>query len=340
MRVPPVPLGVERPTWSVMIPSYDAGDFLARAIESVLRQAPGPEEMQIEVVDDCSPEDPGALVDAIGAGRVALYRRPVNGGNVANFNTCLERARGTIVHLLHADDEVADGFYRTLERPLLEEEGVGAAFCRFVAISEDGRPLKHARPERETPGVIEGWLRTIARGQRLQPPAIAVRRDVYERVGGFDVRVDRYAEDWEMWVRIAAATKVWYDPAPLALYRVHSGSISGRQLRTGANVRILRAAIELNRAHFEPEEGDVVAREALRTTAVTALRRGGRLLRRGDSEAMWAQLREALRSDRSPGVLARATGLLALRAFWPVLRPAWPALRAVRARARGLRAES
>jgi cellulose synthase/poly-beta-1,6-N-acetylglucosamine synthase-like glycosyltransferase len=44
-----------RPFWSVMIPAYrpDAG-YLRQALESVLQQAPGPEQMQIEVVDDCS----------------------------------------------------------------------------------------------------------------------------------------------------------------------------------------------------------------------------------------------------------------------------------------------
>ena len=317
-----------------MIPSYNAGDFLASAIESVLRQAGAPGDMQIAVVDDCSDDDPRALVDEIGGGRVELFRQVANVGNVGNFNTCLQRARGTVVHLLHADDEVVQGFYRTLERPLLEIDGVGAAFCRFVAISEDGRPLKYGRTERPTPGVVEDWLPKIARGQRLQPPAIAVRRDIYERVGGFDARLDGYGEDWEMWVRIAAATEVWHDPAPLALYRVHAASISSDQLRTGANVRKLRLAIELNRRHFAPELADEIARDALRSSALAALRRGGRLLRRGDAAGMRAQVREALRCERSPRVLVHSAALLTLRVVWPLVRPAWPRLRAFQARAR------
>ena len=51
----PVREGVERPFWSVMIPTYNASDMLEKALRSVLDQDPGIERMQIAVVDDCSP---------------------------------------------------------------------------------------------------------------------------------------------------------------------------------------------------------------------------------------------------------------------------------------------
>ena len=45
-----------RPFWSVMIPTYKARpDYLEETLESVLQQDPGPAQMQIEVLDDCSP---------------------------------------------------------------------------------------------------------------------------------------------------------------------------------------------------------------------------------------------------------------------------------------------
>jgi glycosyltransferase involved in cell wall biosynthesis len=51
-----------RPFWSVMIPSYNSADLLAETLASVLDQDPGPEEMQIEVVDDASTD---GRVDAV-----------------------------------------------------------------------------------------------------------------------------------------------------------------------------------------------------------------------------------------------------------------------------------
>jgi cellulose synthase/poly-beta-1,6-N-acetylglucosamine synthase-like glycosyltransferase len=73
----PVPADIRRPLWSVMIPSYNSGEYLRRTLQSVLAQDPGLERMQIEVVDHCSTaDDPESLVRAVGGSRVAFYRRP------------------------------------------------------------------------------------------------------------------------------------------------------------------------------------------------------------------------------------------------------------------------
>ena len=55
-----------------MMPTYRPDEkYLRQALESVLQQAPGPEQMQIEVVDDCSPGmDVAALVKSIAGERV------------------------------------------------------------------------------------------------------------------------------------------------------------------------------------------------------------------------------------------------------------------------------
>ena len=53
--VKPVPPGTKRPLWSVMIPTFNPNEkFLIESINSVIIQDPGPDKMQIEVVDDCS----------------------------------------------------------------------------------------------------------------------------------------------------------------------------------------------------------------------------------------------------------------------------------------------
>jgi len=47
-----------RPYWSMMIPTYNArADYLEETLTSVLQQDPGSEQMQIEVIDDHSPDD-------------------------------------------------------------------------------------------------------------------------------------------------------------------------------------------------------------------------------------------------------------------------------------------
>lgn len=93
-KIPPVPEDIQRPMWSVMIPTYNCAQYLRKTLESVLAQDPGQERMQIEVVDDCSTEDdPQSVVDELGRGRVSFFRQSQNVGLVRNFETCLLRSK-------------------------------------------------------------------------------------------------------------------------------------------------------------------------------------------------------------------------------------------------------
>ncbi|MBD0289661.1 MAG: glycosyltransferase [Thermoleophilia bacterium] len=286
-----------------MIPAYNAARYLPEALESVLGQDPGQREMQIEVVDDASAEDPTALVRQVAGDRVVVHRHAENRGHVATFNTCIERARGEFVHLLHADDAVRPGFYARLGAALVAQPAAGAAFCRYISIDEHGQWRRIAPLEQPEAGFLEGWLEKLATGQRLQPPCIVVRRSVYEQIGAFDPRIRSYGEDWEMWTRIAARFPVWYEPEPLALYRVAGGSLSRSALRTGDNVIQLLQVIEMIRTVLPPERAAELTTTARRVTAHTAIRRGVRLARAGDRAAALAQLRASVRADHSPRTL-------------------------------------
>lgn len=129
-RIPPVLCGTPRPLWSVMIPAYNCANYLRETLASVLAQDPGPDVMQIEVVDDCSTkDDPAAVVEELGRGRVVFYQQPKNVGNTRNYQTCLERSRGKLIHLLHGDDCVRDGFYSKMQRAF-ENPDIGASTLR------------------------------------------------------------------------------------------------------------------------------------------------------------------------------------------------------------------
>src|SRR6266404_604797 len=115
-EIKPLPDSVSRPQWSVMIPAYNCSQYLIENIRSVLEQDPGEEKMQIEVVDDGSTDtDVESLVYKIGKGRVRYYRQPRNVGSLRNFETCLNRATGHYIHLLHGDDKIKNGFYKEIE---------------------------------------------------------------------------------------------------------------------------------------------------------------------------------------------------------------------------------
>lgn len=309
-RITPVPDGTSRPRWSVMIPTYNCADYLRETLSGVLAQDPGPAAMQIAVVDDCSTrDDPEAVVAELGRGRVEFFRQPQNVGHVANFNTCLQRARGELVHLLHGDDGVRDGFYRIMQRAFDEHPEIGNAFCRHILMDERGHWQTISPLERAESGILGDWLEKIAVEQRLQTPSMVVRRAAYETLGGFDRRIRSYGEDWEMWIRLAAHYPVWYEVAPLAVYRVHKATLTGRSEATGAHIRDLRQVIEIARSYLPAPRAAELSRRASEVCALAAIRRAGRLSL-GDWPIALAHVREALRCCRSPRVMKALVGLL------------------------------
>lgn len=304
------PLGDEqtRPFWSVMIPTYHCARYLQETLESVLAQDPGPEAMQIEVVDDCSTlDDPEIVVQDVGRGRVTFYRQPQNVGHTKNFETCLQRARGQVIHLLHGDDHVVNGFYRKLQHPFERQPRIGAAFCRQIFVDDNGTWQSYSPQEQATSGILNHWLERLAEEQRIMTPSIVVRREVYERLGAFDSRLI-CSEDWEMWVRIASQYPIWYEVEPLAVYRMHSESNTGRHIRNADDVRYNGMAIEIFKSYLPAEIADKVTRKARETYALSALDTAHAMLTKQDFSAVSAQIREALRLSHSPKVIRRTGG--------------------------------
>lgn len=229
-----------------MIPVYNCSKYLEETLESVLQQGYSLQEMQIEVVDDASTDtDVEKLVHAIGKGRISYYRQISNVGSLRNFETCINRSQGELLHILHGDDKVRDGFYKKLESLFTLSPEVGAAFCRYSYINAQGDNLFLQDSEMEADGILNNWLFKIAEHQRIQFAAIAVRREVYEKLGSFYGIT--YGEDWEMWVRIARHYQVAYTPTVLAEYRKHSTSISGQKLQNAQLLKDIRkAAVFIN----------------------------------------------------------------------------------------------
>jgi glycosyltransferase involved in cell wall biosynthesis len=287
-----------------MIQTFNCAQYLTQTLQSVLEQDPGAEHMQIQVVDDHSTQDdPEAVVRKMGHGRVEFYRQSCNVGITENFATCLQNSRGRLVHLLHGDDYVLDGFYERMQRGFDADARIGAAFCRHYLLADSGRTISTL--EQEVSGVLDNWLQRLASEQRIMTPSMVVRREVYEAVGGFDARLI-CSEDWEMWVRIAARYPIWYEAQPLAVYRMHSHSNTGRHVRTAEDMRYTRAAIDMFADYLPAPQAAAIVRGAKQTYALSALRMARVLLEQRDLQGFRAQFQEALRLSRSAKVLSMA----------------------------------
>ncbi|MCI0339006.1 MAG: glycosyltransferase [Acidobacteria bacterium] len=309
-------MNLDRPFWSVMVPAYEPKRYLEQAIESVLAQDAGADEMQIEVVDDGSTEvDVERLVRNVAGDRITFHRRPERGGLCVAWNTCIERARGHWVHILHQDDLVLPGFYHRLREGIEREPDIGAAYCRDILMDEDGHWHYISPLESRTPGIIPDCLERIASGQFIRTPAIVVKRDVYRKVGGYS-RELVYTLDWDMWKRIAARYPFWYEPQPLACYRTHNSSETYRLIHAGADIVDARKSIEISRAYLPREIADRVSAKAAERFSIEAVKNARRLLGLRDVTAAFAQIRGALQCSHSWKVVLSVIGFFA----WAVWR--------------------
>jgi len=307
MPTPPLIPGTEvsggRPYWSVMIPTYNPqAEYLEETLSSVLRQYPGPDQMQIEVIDDGSIDNTAfEVIHRVGAGRVTFHRESQNRGLANTWNRCLERARGHWVHILHQDDLVLPGFYDLLRKGA-EQSDAGALFCRCATVNATGHWVGISELHRESPGLLEDWHARITVEQLVRCPAIMVRRAVYEQLGGFLPHL-RFVPDWEMWQRIASQFPFWFEPSILACYRVHSESATSRMQLNAADVREVREMIELTAAYHCPLRGPMLARKARLWYATVALFNARYLLVKVGFAPARRQIVEALRLCHSPPVI-------------------------------------
>ena len=243
-HIAPLPTGTIRPLWSVKIPVYNCSQYLENCLLSVLLQAPDESKMQIEVIDDHSNDaDISELVNRVGKGRVKYFRKDNNMGSVRNFETCINRAKGQYVHILHGDDFVLEGYYKEVEHLFTQYPEIGAAFTDFNYVGEQNEHLHNEEQLLEQPGILKDWLNYMAVRLRIQPPSMTVKRTVYEHLGSFFAV--KYGEDWEMWTRIAAHYPVGHSPAKLACYRVHKNNITGNSLTSGENIRDINTVINI-----------------------------------------------------------------------------------------------
>lgn len=308
--IPPPTQDDRLPFWSVMIPARDCSESIGATLESVLANSVDPIEMEIEVVDDCSTDlDLEPLVSSIGGGRVAYFRHAHPLGAPRVFNSCIRRARGRWIHLLHGDDTVLPGYYRQLRAAIEADERLGAAFCRCRFVDETGRQVGASALERSTPGVLPDYARRLATANRIRAPSIVVRRRAYEDLGGFRADLGHGA-DWEMWLRVAKNYPLYYEPTPLACYRIHSKSDTARLARSGANIADAARAVQAARDLFSDSEQDITS-IALSALAQQALETTRAFLRSRDVEAAFAQLREGIRCIQDARTLRAAVVLLA-----------------------------
>lgn len=212
------------PTVSVVIPAYNAAAWIAEAIESVRNQEFLDHE--IIVVDDGSTDDTAQVVAAFHGSVHYIHKE--NGGQSSARNVGIKHARGRYIAFLDADDLWMPNKL-SLQMAQLRTNGRMWVYCDATAFDgQSGRMLY--RFGRVAPQHKGDVLALLFLQGFIPPSSPVVQRSVFDEVGYFDEHpVMRFAEDWDMWLRIAARYPVDLVPQSLVAFRVHPTSTTGRE---------------------------------------------------------------------------------------------------------------
>lgn len=198
------------PLVSIIIPTLDAGRFLAEALASV--EAQTYPNYEVCLVDGGSQD----TTLAIAAGRPKLHIVRQRGTGLADAWNCgLDAAHASLVCFLDSDDRwLPDKLERQVRA--LRDPAIDCAISRMRFFLEPGLPLP--------PGFRAGLLE----GDHLayMPSALLARRSVFERIGRFDLRFP-IASDVDWFARLKdAGTRVAVVPEVLVEKRVHDTNLS------------------------------------------------------------------------------------------------------------------
>jgi glycosyltransferase involved in cell wall biosynthesis len=230
------------PTFSAVIPAYNAGSMVQSAIRSVIAQTR--EDWELFVIDDGSQDDTFDRASEIGDERITCLRQENQGPGPAR-NLGIERAGGKYVSFLDSDDLWMPTYLESMGEALERAPEAGLAYTDAWSLDDETRRIHRAtamswgRPPVEPPSDHEQLLLRLVSDNFILTSA-TVRRAVIEEVGAVDPTLPR-VQDYELWLRIVrAGHDVVRPPGLLAIQRERADSISKREdLTTSCLVRVM-----------------------------------------------------------------------------------------------------
>jgi glycosyltransferase involved in cell wall biosynthesis len=277
MTLAPRRAAAERASVSVVIPAHNAQSFIRETLDSVLAQTVQP--CEIIVVADCCTD---GTTDAVReyAGHVRLLFSDA-GSAAAARNAGARAATAEWLAFLDADD---CWLPEKLERQLQKVDDPRTALVytdRYNFGNLGDLPEVHGTIQPLFAGDV--FIQLLLVGNHITLSSVLVRREVFLELGGFAETL-KNAEDWEMWIRVAAAHRVEACTEPLVRYRLHA---SGKSMNP-ENMRIARVAV--TESALGSERGRrLPAMTRRRIRAATARTNGSDAARRGARQLAWSE---------------------------------------------------
>lgn len=273
---------------TVIIPTYNTAGYIGEALASALAQTQPVAD--IIVVNDGSPDTP-ALEAAIGPFRHRIrYLTQPNAGVSAARNAGIRAAETPLVAMLDSDDAWAPEYLEVQLAALAADPSLDVVYPNAWIVGDHvhaGRTFMEMSPS-AGPVTFE----TLVTQRCNVFTGVLARRDVLLRAGLYDTDL-RGAEDFDLWVRIAAmGGRIGYHRRPLVRFRKRRGSLSSDPVwMTEHALRVydkLAGVLDL-----DPARRTLLEERRAYFAATLARHRGKRAFFQLDAPAALAHLRQA-----------------------------------------------
>lgn len=188
---------------TVLIPCYNHGRTLERAVVSALRQVPMPEVL---VINDGSTDETQDVIERLGVRSFTTENRGLSHA----LNLGLSQARGEWIQRLDADDELAAGWLRSAELHLMDDD-VDLVYGQLAGLWE-----------------VPRWSREALVVRNIIPYAALFRTARARDLGGFRAGLEQTlgVQDWGLWLTMLLTNdlEVRQLAVPHLLYHADQGN--------------------------------------------------------------------------------------------------------------------
>jgi len=212
----------DNPLVSVVMPAYNAADYIARAIESVLIQ--NYRNFELIVVDDGSSDHTADIVRGFKNEPIKYFLKE-NGGAASARNFGLEKASGSFIVMLDSDDMMTPDYIARHLQGFEQHPQADMVYCDDLLIDEQDKPIRViTRPEYSDPkAFISDMFRC---GFPVVHFKTCIRRSVFDKIGPYDERLI-VGEDYDMMRRfVKQGLRMVHLPLALYLRRLTTNGLS------------------------------------------------------------------------------------------------------------------
>ena len=205
------------PLVSIVLPMYNAGEYIADCIQSILEQTY--QNYELIVIDDGSTDSSVAVVESFNDKRINLIRSSHN--YIASLNLGLQRSNGKYIARMDADDRMFP--FRLAEQVATMESHPSICVCASYMEIMGSRQITNSGIQ----GFIPDVKAMLLLGNFISHPTTMIRSEYLQKTGHNYKPEYIYAEDYKLWVDIALEGGAFYIiPKPLIEYRISKSQVS------------------------------------------------------------------------------------------------------------------